>query len=81
MYDQKYRSVKLFVLGLLCMLFFFICYVRNGVGRTGVFLTVKSEMERMGAEGNVDVFHTVRQLRGSNHCMVYTEVIILTVLL
>ncbi|KAJ8019309.1 Receptor-type tyrosine-protein phosphatase alpha [Holothuria leucospilota] len=45
----------------------------NGVGLTGVFLTVKSEMERMITEGCVDVFHTVRQLRRSNHCMVYTE--------
>ncbi|KAJ8040914.1 Receptor-type tyrosine-protein phosphatase alpha [Holothuria leucospilota] len=50
-----------------------IVHCINGVGRTGVLIAVKSEMERFSAEGNFDVFTTVRKLRGSNLSMVYTE--------
>ncbi|PIK57433.1 hypothetical protein BSL78_05647, partial [Apostichopus japonicus] len=45
----------------------------NGAGRTGIFLAVKSEMERIRMENKVDLFNTVRQLRGSNHSMVLSK--------
>ncbi|KAJ8040184.1 Receptor-type tyrosine-protein phosphatase alpha [Holothuria leucospilota] len=45
----------------------------NGVGRTGIIIAVKSEMERIEAEKKVDVFTTVRQMRASNHNLVKTK--------
>lgn len=38
----------------------------DGVGRSGVFATVKSEAERLEDTGNINVFSTVKQLRESN---------------
>ncbi|PIK49607.1 putative receptor-type tyrosine-protein phosphatase alpha [Apostichopus japonicus] len=35
----------------------------NGFGRSGVFVTVQSEMERIRATGLVDIFATVKKLR------------------
>lgn len=46
----------------------------NGVGRTGVVLAVKSEIDRIEAEEKIDVFTTVRQMRASNPNLVYTLV-------
>ncbi|XP_071838116.1 uncharacterized protein [Apostichopus japonicus] len=45
----------------------------NTVGRSGVFLCVKSEIERMQAEQRVDIFNTVRQLRASNRHFMQSE--------
>ncbi|XP_071854811.1 uncharacterized protein [Apostichopus japonicus] len=45
----------------------------DGVGRTGIFLVTKSEMERLKLENRVDVFSTVRQLRGSNQHFIPTQ--------
>ncbi|XP_071854629.1 receptor-type tyrosine-protein phosphatase epsilon-like [Apostichopus japonicus] len=45
----------------------------DGVGRTGIFLVTKSEMERLKLEHRVDVFSTVRQLRGSNQHFIPTQ--------
>ncbi|KAJ8040193.1 Receptor-type tyrosine-protein phosphatase kappa [Holothuria leucospilota] len=44
----------------------------NGVGRSGVVLAVKSEIERIEAEKKIDVFTTVRQMRASNLNFVHT---------
>lgn len=45
-----------------------------GVGRTGVFITLSTVLERMQYEGVVDVFQTVRTLRTQRVAMVQTEV-------
>ncbi|XP_045495548.1 tyrosine-protein phosphatase Lar isoform X3 [Colias croceus] len=44
-----------------------------GVGRTGVFITLSTVLERMQYEGAVDVFQTVRTLRTMRPAMVQTE--------
>ncbi|XP_049874529.1 tyrosine-protein phosphatase Lar isoform X4 [Pectinophora gossypiella] len=44
-----------------------------GVGRTGVFITLSTVLERMQYEGVVDVFQTVRTLRTQRVAMVQTE--------
>jgi len=44
-----------------------------GVGRTGVFITLSIDLERMQYEGVVDVFQTVRILRTQRPAMVQTE--------
>ncbi|XP_061378119.1 tyrosine-protein phosphatase Lar isoform X4 [Danaus plexippus] len=43
-----------------------------GVGRTGVFITLSTVLERMQYEGVVDVFQTVRTLRTQRPAMVQT---------
>ncbi|VDP74462.1 unnamed protein product [Echinostoma caproni] len=45
----------------------------NGVGRTGVFLTLSIVLERMRYEGVVDMFQTVRMLRTQRPGLVETE--------
>jgi len=45
-----------------------------GVGRTGVFITLSTALERMRFEGVVDMFQTVRMLRTQRPAMVQTEV-------
>lgn len=52
-------------------------YYSAGVGRTGVFITLSTVLERMQYEGVVDVFQTVRTLRTQRPAMVQTEVAIL----
>lgn len=44
-----------------------------GVGRTGVFITLSTVLERMQYEGVVDVFQTVRTLRTQRPAIVQTE--------
>ncbi|XP_045536160.1 tyrosine-protein phosphatase Lar isoform X2 [Papilio machaon] len=44
-----------------------------GVGRTGVFITLSTVLERMQYEGVLDVFQTVRTLRTQRPAMVQTE--------
>ncbi|PIK38300.1 putative receptor-type tyrosine-protein phosphatase alpha [Apostichopus japonicus] len=41
----------------------------NGFGRSGVFVTVQSEMERIRATGLVDIFATVKKLRNEHQHM------------
>ncbi|KAJ8040874.1 Receptor-type tyrosine-protein phosphatase delta [Holothuria leucospilota] len=50
-----------------------VIHCKNGVGRTGVFLTVASELDRLHTEGNFDIFNTVRRLRGSHPYLVHTQ--------
>lgn len=46
----------------------------DGMSRTGVFIAVMCEMERIKMEGEVDVFHTVKAMRKKRPHMVYTKV-------
>ena len=50
----------------------FVC--SNGVGRTGVFIALHIILERLLAEGLVDVFQTVKNLRIQRPAMVQTLV-------
>ena len=45
-----------------------------GVGRTGTFITLFTQLQRIQAEGNVDIFNFVRNMRNNRCCMVQTEV-------
>lgn len=60
----------------LCVDLMQVTFFRNsaGVGRTGVFITLSTVLERMQYEGVVDVFQTVRTLRTQRVAMVQTEV-------
>ncbi len=46
----------------------------TGVGRTGVFIALVNLIERLKAEGVVNVFQTVRGLRNQRTAMVQTKV-------
>ena len=46
----------------------------NGVGRTGVFLSLHIILERLLVEGLVDIFQTVKNLRIQRPAMVQTLV-------
>ena len=48
-----------------------------GIGRTGAFCALSTAIERVKAEGIVDVFHTVKHLRTQRPHMVQTVVSIL----
>lgn len=45
-----------------------------GVGRTGTFIALFAQLERMEAEKNVDIFGFVRAMRYKRNSMVQTEV-------
>ena len=45
-----------------------------GIGRTGAFCALSTAIERVKAEGIVDVFHTVKHLRTQRPHMVQTVV-------
>ena len=44
------------------------------MGRTGVFITAMSEIERVKVEGEVDIFQTVKAIRVQRPNMVSTVV-------
>ena len=46
----------------------------NGMGRTGVFITAMSEIERVKVEGEIDLFQTVKAIRVQRPNMVCTVV-------
>ena len=54
--------------------FFLCCLYSNGDGRTGVFLSLCLNIERLETEDNVDVFQTVRWLRSQRVGLVNTLV-------
>lgn len=56
--------------------FVYLCVLccSNGVGRTGVFVTLHIILERMLVEGLVDAFQTVKNLRIQRPAMVQTLV-------
>ena len=45
-----------------------------GIGRTGAFCALSTAIERVKAEGIVDVFHTIKHLRTQRPHMVQTVV-------
>ena len=45
-----------------------------GVGRTGTFITLYTQLQRIHEERNVDIFNFVRSMRYNRCCMVQTEV-------
>lgn len=45
-----------------------------GIGRTGAFCSLSTAIERVKAEGVVDVFHTVKHLRTQRPHMVQNAV-------
>ncbi len=51
-----------------------VCVCSNGVGRTGVFISLHILLERVIAEGLVDVFQTVKNLRIQRPAIVQTLV-------
>ena len=51
-----------------------------GIGRTGAFCALSTAIERVKAEGIVDVFHTVKHLRTQRPHMVQTVVSIIIIL-
>ena len=53
-----------------------VVHCSAGVGRTGTFLTIISQLKRLQAENNVDIFAYVRSMRYQRCYMVQTEVII-----
>ncbi len=46
----------------------------NGIGRTGVFITVHAQLERLKIEGVVDVFQFVKSIRKQREDLVPTVV-------
>ena len=51
----------------------FYCF-SDGMGRTGVFITVMAETERVKVEKEVDIFQTVKAIRVQRPNMVSTVV-------
>ena len=49
-------------------------YYSAGVGRTGTFITLFTQLQRMAKEKNLDIFGFVRNMRYRRNCMVQTEV-------
>lgn len=52
----------------------YVLFYSGGVGRTGVFCAVSILIERVKAEGVIDVFQTVQSLRLQRPAMVQTIV-------
>ena len=46
----------------------------DGMSRTGVFITVMSEIDRVKVEGEMDIFHTIKAARTARPYMVSTVV-------
>ena len=51
-----------------------VSFDSGGVGRTGVFCGVSVMIERLKAEGVIDVFQTVQAMRLQRPAMVQTKV-------
>lgn len=45
-----------------------------GVGRTGVYITVDSMLDRLENNDSIDVYEFVRNMRAKRVCMVQTQV-------
>ena len=77
------KSVYMYTIFLCCsanlsmqMLFFYVyTYIHiysDGMGRTGVFITVMSEIERIKFDGEIDIFQTIKAIRVQRPNMVST---------
>lgn len=66
-----FAIMKLILMGLL---FSVTTPSSNGIGRSGVFVALHNIIERMQAEGLVDVFQTVKNLRIQRPAAVQTLV-------
>ena len=53
-----------------------VVHCSAGVGRTGTFLTITSQLKRLKAENKVDIFGYVRSMRYQRCYMVQTEVLL-----
>ena len=53
---------------------YFLFYLSDGVGRTGVFCALSIVLERMRSEGVVDLFQTVKLLRTQRPNMIQNKV-------
>ena len=51
-----------------------IVHCSAGVGRTGTIITLDTQLKRIEAEGDIDIFSFVRSMRVNRCCMVQTEV-------
>ena len=51
-----------------------VVHCSAGVGRTGTFIVIDTQLQKIKHEGNVDVFNNVRMLRYSRNHMVQTQV-------
>lgn len=51
-----------------------------GVGRTGTFIVIDTMLDRIKAEGTIDIFNFVAYLRTRRTAMVQTEVSIVAIL-
>lgn len=54
--------------------FIILCDISAGAGRTGTFIALSNILERVKAEGLLDVFQTVKSLRTQRPHMVQTVV-------
>ena len=52
-----------------------IVHCSAGVGRTGTFITLFTQLQRIKEENNVDIFNFVQSMRYNRCCMVQTEVL------
>jgi len=51
-----------------------VVHCSAGVGRSGTFITLHSQLQRIGTEATIDIFPFVRQMRYRRCHMVQTEV-------
>ncbi len=56
------------------MMMFMFVVCSAGVGRTGTFITIDYMLKRIEAEGTIDIFNFVRQMRYRRNYMVQTAV-------
>ena len=59
--------------GTFCKILCTLC-ISDGMSRTGVFITVMSEIDRVKVEGEIDIFQTVKAARTARPHMVPTVV-------
>ena len=56
------------------LLIYHSLYFSDGMARTGVFIAAMSEVERVKAEGEIDLFQTVKAARSKRPHMISTLV-------